>query len=302
MLRRIRISKSKLSYLFFVSALIVSIIYWVDFLNSAAFSIDRMFYISGFEEKRERLFEPVWVGYTLLAYNIWGDFSYEFTAFAIVAFSLVALLRLNLRPWQAALVLFSPGFSYFLTNALRQGFALSLFLLFISFFYFRWHQKKFTCHIIFVFIVSLCSLIHNSIFIAGLFVFLIEMTRHGMISPGRLRIIYIVLIFLAFILLLFSDSISGMAAFFILLNFFVLFSSLLMGKFDARHITLGLYFLFCQIGYIATGTGLRVVLMLSMVAFALYPTTRIFSGLIGLYLNPLLQYGGYLIEDAEDQD
>lgn len=294
------ITKSNFKKYFLVSIIAFAAYLWVTHLNNSAFSSDRLQYTLGFEEGRKRAFEPLWTLMSLLSYSLAGELSYNVNAYLIAAATIIALVRFKVKTSYIALIIFSPGFSYFLTNALRQGVALSLFIFLLSFSSFIKYKKiKFGYLFYYLMAVLVTSLIHNSIVVAGCFVLTITLTRIDPRFAAQIKNSWFLLITSNVIILSLSRY-SGMAVLFLLAQLLLFLSCLSIKKWDISFFEFGIYSTFCIIGYIGTNTGLRIVLMISLLAVVFIPRTRLFISLFGLFANPLLQYGSYLIETNGD--
>lgn len=285
---------------YFLLILLFSLIgyYWANHLNDAAYSNDRAQYMLGFEEERSRTFEPLWTAFSFAAYRFSGELSYELTVYLIVTATSVALIRFRLPPLLFALIILSPGFAYLLTNALRQGFAIALFLLALSCSSLIRERNTNWRSILFFFLIVICtSLIHNSLIIATLFLILILLTQNFCRSKSKIKVVWMLLLATSGAAIVAAPGFSGTAMTFLSLNTMAFLYCATNKQWRVDYIVLGLFFFFCTLGYITTNTGLRVVIMCTMIAPIFPPKIRQNIVLIGLFANPIMQYGGYLIEN-----
>lgn len=101
---------------------------WADYLNENVYSTDRYFHTLYFTLGGSKPTEPLWGIIAPLIGQVFPKYPFE-AASAIVLVSVVAGMWRNRFGWLTVMILaFSPGVQYLLTNALRQGLAMGLFL------------------------------------------------------------------------------------------------------------------------------------------------------------------------------
>lgn len=276
---------------------------WGNYLNETAFSRDRMFHTMAFLFGTERPTEPLWVIIAPVIGLIFGDQSFEAASMLTLCMITIGLMMHRLPMGLCTTLIFSPGVAYFLTNALRQGFAVGVFLLLLSQFKvkrnpiikhpFRWSWVLLA--------TMLCSLIHNSIVIGGVYIIASMLVIEHSTRGHRSQNIQAGLLLISLAIFPLSMKIGGTALIILSIQTSILLLSFLYAPFrSAWAPLLSVYTTICISGFLFTGTGLRIVIMAGILAPLISKKPGKWLALAGCVLYPLVQYGGFAIEVDEE--
>lgn len=141
---------------------------WNDYLGLTVLSDDRQFHTLSLVYGLHNPTEPLWGYLAPLIGQTFPEEPFE-AASLLTVLLLVAGMALNgWRLWAIVLLAFSPGVTYFLTNALRQGLALGLLLTLIGLT--RSRRRPFASPWVIVLAASPVIFVHNAIAIAVVFI------------------------------------------------------------------------------------------------------------------------------------
>jgi hypothetical protein len=246
---------------------------WGAFLNEQVFSDDRVFHTLALETGMHNPTEPLW---GIVAPAIGALFpDYPFEAISLLTLVLITVgLLLNRMPWPTFfLVSFSPGIAYLLTNATRQGFAVGAFLVllgiarrwFPSTTPYRWWMP--------ILLAVPTGLIHNAMaIVAGYMVLshlLLIRTRYG----RRSQYLQLALtVFGSTLYLVGRGTAGGTGLALLAVMPMTLAGSLVLKDLRSPLVPLVLAFMLVSAaGFILTPTGIRVLVMVSLIAFIAVP-------------------------------
>lgn len=278
---------------------------WIAYLNAAAFSEDRIFHTLALLYGEHHKSEPLW---GLLAPAIGALFpEYPFEAASTITLALLAVgLRLHdyrRGQWLVYLLLvFSPGVAYLLTNALRQGMAFGVFLVLLAFFRRNAaHPGASSYRLWAVLLWALpASLIHNAVAVAATYL-LVSLWLVAHVNRGRSSQMWQIAIALLSIAFAAVGRVGGTAAVVLALQLGMLVGSFLVPKLRDRSVPLlALYLSAVIAGFCLTSTGLRVVIMISLLAPVVMPQRGKYLAIAGCVFVPLFQYGGFAIENIDE--
>jgi hypothetical protein len=277
---------------------------WGLFLTKAVFTSDRWNYVRhhlhGASDAMAST-EPLW---RIIAPAIGDAFpSYMFEAASLITLGLVLLgMRLNRYPWPLVVVLaFSPGVTYFLTGALRQGFALGVFMVLLPFLKRRSRDGQLVLRWWIVVAAAIPAvLIHNSTVIAAAFLLACLFIHQFSRSPGMSQRFQLVIAVPSLVLVLATTEPTETAMAAVLLQLALLVGSFLWGPLRAPWMPmLSLFLALTAAGFLLTTTGVRVLLMIGLLAPLVMPRIGKWLAILGCVIYPLLQFGvlpGYGVE------
>jgi hypothetical protein len=266
--------------------------HWVSFLNNSFFSDDRFFHTQSLIHGLHKPSEPLW---GLIAPAI-GNLvpGYEFETAGVITISLISIGALLNRfsKFGLAIVALSPGVAYLTTNALRQGLAIGLFLVLIGLTRKSDHDSDapYKIWLVLLWLVPVV-LIHNALVIAGAYL-ITSRVLSKYVRDGRNSQIWQVFLCLASAAMIPAGSAMGQvgatAVGIIGIQFVLLVLSMVHKEFRSPAIPLvAMYLMVAAAGFIFTLTGVRVLIMVSLLAPLVIPRWGNYLALSGCALYPL---------------
>lgn len=257
---------------------------------------DKINHLVAFKEGISKFREPLW---GIIAYQInliYPEDPYIITVICIYIIIMFAMIKTGISNIEIIIVYFSPSLFYISAHAMRQGFAIALFMLL---YILMCNRKKINYHSIpyFPLIVATIPsiLIHNSILLVAIALIIIKNINRK--YNGNVNIlINVVNIVMLVTYAIYYQEISGFA---ILLSLIMLVLSI--NGHNKKDINVNIYSTLLIVvisGYLFTDVGLRVGIMLSLILPLVVPTMNIKYFLISTWAYPfitVLLSGGRLI-------